>query len=680
MDTNKKIKNLGFVPGSLGFKLNLRITNEAKVSYDDYINAVDVLKNSLKREPTEKEVRAYLNKSSAKNKTVSSADDTPPGAPVGKKPEQQTPAKAETVIDKPSLPKEPSPPSVSSAPQKEKKYGKRKRIDYLDVLDAYLGKDVSQKPVVQNVSVPVSTQYLVQQEPTKTKEELEKYYLEEIEAASGTKAGEALRAKYETQLFKLSSLSKEIDELNIEIQELKFEKRKDLYDRKREELRDKKAEYYNLKDEIQLTKQKLEKRKSEILNLVKQDLLESQQKIEKIKEKITSLQLEIDKISYSTKNQEQIQKKRNLQDAILKLKLEREQETKYLNVINRVYDKLSKNAVGGSQISTSSPREKEINSIKRELAALVRQLCHADENTKENIEKELRAKANKYFKLAGYQEPKSLSDQANLFNTKKLPILAQQAAEKFFSIIQTKFDEFCEDINKSDSEIETALEKVDEIVINVFSEFFEKETGAREVVDPSVLQRKVGGDFMSENRKFSHKRIIKEMKYSDYENEEREPDHEYDMARNQLKTAVRAAKKIYKHVKNGEGEMESWVQSKLTLAANYLSTVADYLCSDSEEDLEEPDRNMYENKNLDSFIGKAANEPRNNKAMATIEAYKRAAKEIAAKAAEKGMRDALAKDYMKLVTDINKLNDKSTFAQLNDVKSRLAQLADRVDF
>lgn len=58
-----------------------------------------------------------------------------------------------------------------------------------------------------------------------------------------------------------------------------------------------------------------------------------------------------------------------------------------------------------------------------------------------------------------------------------------------------------------------------------------------------------------------------------------ERDHEVQMARAQLYHAANDAirlHKILKHVSESEG-LEGWVQSKITLAADYLKTVANYM-------------------------------------------------------------------------------------------------------
>jgi len=58
-----------------------------------------------------------------------------------------------------------------------------------------------------------------------------------------------------------------------------------------------------------------------------------------------------------------------------------------------------------------------------------------------------------------------------------------------------------------------------------------------------------------------------------------EKDHEYSMARSEISTIVSAAKKLKKKMGKGEGNLEAWVQSKITKAADYIDTAADYVSS-----------------------------------------------------------------------------------------------------
>lgn len=61
-------------------------------------------------------------------------------------------------------------------------------------------------------------------------------------------------------------------------------------------------------------------------------------------------------------------------------------------------------------------------------------------------------------------------------------------------------------------------------------------------------------------------------------NESKEPDHEHSMARSEISTIISAAKRLKKNLK-GEGNIEAWVQSKITKAADYIDAAADYLDS-----------------------------------------------------------------------------------------------------
>ena len=71
-----------------------------------------------------------------------------------------------------------------------------------------------------------------------------------------------------------------------------------------------------------------------------------------------------------------------------------------------------------------------------------------------------------------------------------------------------------------------------------------------------------------------------------------EDDHEVGMGLSALKSSVRSAKIIYDEIKKWDlQELEGWVQHKLTLASDYLETVARYM-----EDLDEYETNDRNNK------------------------------------------------------------------------------------
>ena len=79
-------------------------------------------------------------------------------------------------------------------------------------------------------------------------------------------------------------------------------------------------------------------------------------------------------------------------------------------------------------------------------------------------------------------------------------------------------------------------------------------------------------------------------------NEEHSKDHEYSMARSELSTIINAAKRLQKKMK-GEGNIEAWVQSKITKAADYIDTAADYLDS-GEHKVDEACWDGYEQRGM----------------------------------------------------------------------------------
>jgi hypothetical protein len=79
-------------------------------------------------------------------------------------------------------------------------------------------------------------------------------------------------------------------------------------------------------------------------------------------------------------------------------------------------------------------------------------------------------------------------------------------------------------------------------------------------------------------------------------------DHEYSMARSELSTIMSAAKRLKAKMGKGEGEIEAWVQSKITKAADYLDTAADYV--DSGEMNEEADKKSKSSGKKDACYNK----------------------------------------------------------------------------
>lgn len=63
------------------------------------------------------------------------------------------------------------------------------------------------------------------------------------------------------------------------------------------------------------------------------------------------------------------------------------------------------------------------------------------------------------------------------------------------------------------------------------------------------------------------------------EDDNLDPNDEADMAHTQLMTSIEACEKLAGLIKPGM-QLDAWVQSKLTLAAEYLQTVSDYMSSE----------------------------------------------------------------------------------------------------
>jgi hypothetical protein len=58
-----------------------------------------------------------------------------------------------------------------------------------------------------------------------------------------------------------------------------------------------------------------------------------------------------------------------------------------------------------------------------------------------------------------------------------------------------------------------------------------------------------------------------------------EKDHEVSMIRSELKTAMDSIARLQKHMQGEEKDVEAWVQSKITKAADYLQAAANYIDS-----------------------------------------------------------------------------------------------------
>lgn len=62
------------------------------------------------------------------------------------------------------------------------------------------------------------------------------------------------------------------------------------------------------------------------------------------------------------------------------------------------------------------------------------------------------------------------------------------------------------------------------------------------------------------------------------EDDNLDPNDEADMAHGQLMSAIESCERLASTIKPGM-QLDAWVQSKLTLASEYLQSVADYMAS-----------------------------------------------------------------------------------------------------
>ena len=101
-------------------------------------------------------------------------------------------------------------------------------------------------------------------------------------------------------------------------------------------------------------------------------------------------------------------------------------------------------------------------------------------------------------------------------------------------------------------------------------------------------------------------------KYLNKKMNEEKHDHEHEMIRRQMDTVTSAAKRLKKKVgKRGEGNVKAWVQSKITKAADYIDTAADYMDSEvKEENIDEANKKCwkgYKKAGTQKLFGKTYN-------------------------------------------------------------------------
>lgn len=91
-----------------------------------------------------------------------------------------------------------------------------------------------------------------------------------------------------------------------------------------------------------------------------------------------------------------------------------------------------------------------------------------------------------------------------------------------------------------------------------------------------------------------------------------EKDHEYSMARAEISKVISAANRLRKKVKKGEGNIEAWVQSKITKAADYIDTAADYMDSGEGKLKESISTKILKKMSIEGPRGSIGDDPKNS--------------------------------------------------------------------
>jgi hypothetical protein len=103
-----------------------------------------------------------------------------------------------------------------------------------------------------------------------------------------------------------------------------------------------------------------------------------------------------------------------------------------------------------------------------------------------------------------------------------------------------------------------------------------------------ITAKELHNAFKSKNKKTPDNWVKEKMKKLQEDHKEiasgEKKDDEGYMARNELDSIERAIKNLRKSIKSGNQQLPAWVQSKITKAADYIDTAAEYLESDESVD------------------------------------------------------------------------------------------------
>jgi hypothetical protein len=103
-----------------------------------------------------------------------------------------------------------------------------------------------------------------------------------------------------------------------------------------------------------------------------------------------------------------------------------------------------------------------------------------------------------------------------------------------------------------------------------------------EIIMPQVKDDLGGMDKMSFVKKHGVSKSVAKQKLATEAKEKTEYDYEGDMARGQLQSVINNAQRVHDMLEDNDN-LPEWVQSKITLAEDYISTVANYMMSEIDE-------------------------------------------------------------------------------------------------
>lgn len=198
---------------------------------------------------------------------------------------------------------------------------------------------------------------------------------------------------------------------------------------------------------------------------------------------------------------------------------------------------------------------------------------------------------NRLVKIANMLDEKGMYDEADILTdtTKKLlpddfesvelskANLAEAVANQVMDYFtQTSNADFLKQYRGQMEEVASECYKMIDLSLDMESNvdrcisLFEKKfRGMMEKVSSVTIERVAG--FVKEDEE-------------DHHEENGEPDFEFEMARNELSTAMDAIEDLLSILdEDTEGELPAWVQSKITKGVDYLDSVADYMKGENQK-------------------------------------------------------------------------------------------------